>query len=62
MKKKQEAPTLPKPDPERKMALESLPPHIRNSMDEEEKHLFLYAETWPESLFEKLDEFILPDE
>lgn len=47
-------------DPERKMAFESLPPHIRENMTDEEKELFLHAEEWPESMFKKLDEFILP--
>ncbi|MBF0301613.1 MAG: hypothetical protein HQK73_01105 [Desulfamplus sp.] len=47
-------------DPERKMAFESLPPNIRENMSEEERELFLYAEEWPESMFKKLDEFILP--
>ena len=44
---------------ERAMALKSLPPSVRNSLTEEEKDLFLNAEVWPESLFEKLSEFIV---
>ncbi len=44
---------------ERKMAFESLPPHISENMTEEEKELFLYAEEWPESMFKKFDEFIV---
>lgn len=47
-----------KADPEREMALKSLPPNIRQSLTEEEVELFLYSEYWPESLFEKLKEFI----
>lgn len=50
-----------KPDPERKGALESLPPHIRDSLTEEEVDLFLYSEEWPDSLFEKMNEFIVKD-
>ncbi|MBF0467309.1 MAG: hypothetical protein HQK61_00235 [Desulfamplus sp.] len=46
-------------NPERKMAFESLPPHIRENMTEEEVQLFLYAREWPESMFKKFDEFIL---
>ena len=49
------------PDPERKGALESLPPHIRESLTEEETDLFLFGEEWPESLFEKMNEFIVKD-
>ena len=50
-----------KPDPERKEALESLPPHIRDHLTEEEVELFLYSEEWPDSLFEKMNEFIIKD-
>ena len=42
-----------KPDPERQMALESLPPTIKESLTDEEVELFLYAEEWPESLLKK---------
>lgn len=51
-----------KPDPERKMAFDSLPPHIRESLTEEEVELFLYAEAWPDSLMDKMDEFLHPME
>lgn len=53
--------TEKKPDMDRQTAFDSLPPNIRENMTEEEKQLFLYAEEWPESLFEKLDEFIVKD-
>ncbi len=46
-------------DKERQTAYDSLPPVVRESLTEEEKQLFLYADQWPESLFEKLDEFIV---
>jgi hypothetical protein len=49
-------------DKEREMALNSLPPSIRNSLTEEEVELFLNSEEWPESLFEKLSEFIIGSE
>lgn len=55
MKKKKDK----KVDPERKMALESLPPNVRNTLNDEEVELFLHAETWPESLFKKLSDFIV---
>lgn len=51
-----------KNDKEREMALKSLPPSIRNTLTEEEVELFLNAEEWPESLFEKLSEFITGSE
>ena len=48
-------------DKERQMSYDSLPPSIKDSLTEEEKELFLYAEQWPDSLFEKLEEFIIKD-
>jgi len=51
-----------KVDPQRRMALESLPPHLRENMTSEEVELFLHAEEWPETLFKKMEEFILPCE
>lgn len=60
MKKNKSSSNRPKIDPERQMAFDSLPPHIRENMDETEKELFLHAEEWPDSLFKKLAEFILP--
>ncbi|SLM29001.1 conserved hypothetical protein [Desulfamplus magnetovallimortis] len=62
MTKKKIVSQNPKTDPERQMAFESLPPHIKNSMDETEKELFLHAEEWPESMFKKLEEFIVSRE
>ncbi len=50
-----------KTDSEREMAFKSLPPKIREVLTEEEVELFLHAEEWPETMFEKLDEFIFPD-
>lgn len=46
---------------ERRIAYESLPPNIRESLSEDEKELFLTAETWPDDLFKKLDEFIIKE-
>ncbi len=45
-------------DPERKQAYESLPPNVKKRLTDEEKELFLSAEEWPDSLFNKLKEFI----
>ncbi|MBU1168749.1 MAG: hypothetical protein KKD44_04205 [Proteobacteria bacterium] len=44
---------------EREQAYKSLPPSLRNSLTDEEKDLFLHADVWPDTLFEKLSEFII---
>ncbi len=46
---------------ERQMSYDSLPPAIKDSLTEEEKEMFLHAREWPESLFEKLGEFIVKE-
>ena len=46
-------------DKERQMSYDSLPPSIKENLTAEEKEMFLYAEQWPDSLFEKLEEFIV---
>ncbi len=46
-------------DKERQMSYDSLPSCIKESLTQEEKELFLNAEQWPDSLFEKLEEFII---
>jgi len=51
-----------KEDAQRAMALKALPPHIREQLTEEEVELFLNGGEWPESMFEKLSEFIIPEE
>ena len=48
-------------DKARQMSYDSLPPSVKENLTEEEKELFLTAEEWPESLFEKLDEFIIKE-
>ena len=48
-------------DKERQMSYDSLPPNIKENLTPEEKHLFLTADQWPDSLFEKLEEFIVKD-
>ena len=47
---------------ERQAAFDSLPPHIKENLSPEEVDLFLHADEWPEPLFKKLEEFILPGE
>lgn len=46
---------------ERKIAYDSLPPAIRDTLTPEEKALFLSGEEWPDDLFAKLEEFIVRD-
>ena len=46
-------------DKERQMAYDSLPPGIKDCLTEEEKQVFLYEDQWPDSLFEKMEEFII---
>jgi hypothetical protein len=48
-------------DKERQMSYDSLPQGVRESLTDEEKELFIHAEAWPDSLFEKLEEFIVKD-
>lgn len=50
-----------KADKERQMSYDSLPPNIRESLTPEETELFLFANEWPESLFQKLEAFIVKD-
>lgn len=45
-------------DPEREMALKSLPPNIKNGLSEEEVEMFLNAEVWSEELVNKLKDFL----
>ena len=51
MKKKEEN--------ERKEAFRSLPENIKKMLTEEEVDAFLNKEVWPETLFEKLKDFIV---
>ncbi len=48
-------------DKERQNSYDSLPPSIKENLTQEEKEAFLYKAVWPESLFEKLDEFIIKE-
>jgi hypothetical protein len=53
--------TQKKINKERQASYDSLPANIKESLTPEEKQLFLCAEQWPDSLFEKLAEFIVKD-
>lgn len=48
-----------KPDPERMAVLRSLPLDIKQKITGEEAHAFLYNEALPDSLLEKLKDYIL---
>lgn len=47
-----------KPDPEKMKILRSLPVEIKQSLTKEEVNAFLYEEIWPDTLLEKLKDFI----
>jgi hypothetical protein len=50
------------PDQERISALRSLPPYIKETLTKEETDAFLYEEVWPDSLFDKLKDFIVEED
>ena len=47
-----------KPDPERMAVLRALPLEIKQQITGEEAHAFLYNEELPESLMEKLKDYL----
>ena len=47
------------PDPEKLQALRSLPAEITNSFTKEEVNAFLFEEDWPDSLRDKLKDYIV---
>jgi hypothetical protein len=51
----------PRPNPERMAILRSLPLEIKGQITGEEAHAFLYEETVPDSLFEKLKRYLVPE-
>jgi hypothetical protein len=50
-----------KPDPDKLAALKGLPIEIVDSFTKEELHAFLYKEVWPDSLKEKLKDYIVEE-
>ncbi len=50
------------PDPDRVVALRSLPKEISESFTKEELDAFLYEDMWPDSLQEKLNAYIVEEE
>ena len=55
-------PRREKPDPERMAILRNLPLEIKQQITGEEAQAFLYNEPLPESLLEKLKDFLVDDE
>jgi len=51
-----------KPDPARMQALRNLPLEIKQSLTKEEADAFLYEEEWPDSLLEKLKDYVVDKE
>lgn len=50
-----------KPDPERVAVLRSLPPEIKQRITGEEAEAFMYNRELPESLIEKLKDYLVTD-
>jgi hypothetical protein len=50
-----------KPDPAKLAALKGLPLEIVDSFTKEELQAFLYEEVWPDSLQEKLKDYIVEE-
>lgn len=51
-----------KPDPERLVVLRSLPKEITESLTKEELDAFLYEDVWPNSLQEKLKDYMVKED
>jgi hypothetical protein len=49
----------PKPDPAKMNVLRNLPLEIKEKLTKEEVEAFLYEEVWPDSLYEKLRDYVL---
>ena len=56
------APRKEKPDPERMAVLRALPIEIKQQITGEEAQAFLYKEVLPDSLLEKLKDYLVPDD
>ena len=50
-----------KPIPERENAYDHIPKWIKDSFTIDEKEAFLYEEVCPDSIFEKLKDFVVKD-
>ena len=61
MTDKKIGPRKEKPDPERMAVLRSLPIEVKEKITGEEAQAFLYNEDLPESLLEKLKDYMIPE-
>jgi hypothetical protein len=61
MEQKENSPRK-KPDPARVAALRALPLEIKQKITGEEANAFLYNEELPDSLLEKLKDYLTPEE
>ncbi|MEN8256986.1 MAG: hypothetical protein ABFS09_03890 [Thermodesulfobacteriota bacterium] len=59
MADKQPSETKKKPDPERMAVLRSLPIEVKEKITGEEAHAFLFNEELPDTLLEKLKEYLI---
>ena len=59
---KKVGPRKEKPDPERMAVLRSLPIEIKQQITGEEALAFLYKKELPDSLLEKLKDYLVPEE
>jgi len=50
-----------KPDPQKMQLLRSLPLEIKQTLTKEEVDAFLFEEVWPDSLKDKLKDYIVED-
>lgn len=55
-------PRKEKPDPQRMAVLRSLPVEVKQQITGEEAQAFLYKEELPESLMEKLKDYLVEDD
>lgn len=55
-------PRKEKPDPERMAILRSLPIAVKEQITGEEAQAFLYKEELPDSLLEKLKDYLMPED
>ena len=55
----QQPPSRRKAAPEKMQALRNLPLEIKQNLTKEEADAFLYEETWPDSLLEKLKDYLV---
>ena len=58
MAKTKAGPRKEKPDPQRMTVLRSLPLEVKQQITGEEAQAFLYKEELPESLYEKLKDYL----